>query len=340
MMNELLTTMSKDMGIIRCIRESDDSFLYRICYSALGEWCLQTAQNSLGEVIGTTKYNQTIVLNELIARYTELFPTITDRFIDTVNQKLNFPVHIRHIYEETGYLLTGDGNRNRIANYGRSIKVGNEALFFGLPMSKHTVNGLGIFTSPTEYQVAQKEFLIRDELSWEGYFQSKFDVIDFYHKDLNISDLDFFNPLSNSAPSQSWSKSMVTCCTIARKSKLGPYYRAIRLSDSSIQFADEPIEPQSDGFTSYEFRRLYFALKAHYKKPLRATISRQDSVYSKINLGGYLPHREYYYLLLLSWPVNGAFDKVNFLIRNDFTNEISDILNSLGIEVNGGIENA
>jgi len=331
--------MSIDMGINRYRGESEDSFIYRLCYSALGQWCLWTAKSSTDGIIGTTKHNQTIVLNELILRYSELFPTVTNRFVDTNNPQLSFPAHIRRVYEETGYLLTDDNNRNRLANYGRSIPIGNTALFFGIPNTTYYVNGLGVFTYPTAYKVSTKEFLIRDVLTWEEYFQSQFDIIDFYDRDFNHDELEFFNPLSNNVPSQSWGRRMETDCSVARKSEIGPFYRVMRGTDDSLLFADEPVELQNDSFTSYEFRRLYFALKAHYNKPVKSTISRQDAAYSKIRIRGHLPNREYYYLLLLSWPINNAFDRINFLLRNDLIPEVTATLTNIGIDVNGGNTN-
>jgi hypothetical protein len=337
-MNDLLTAMSKDMGISRFSGETEDSFVYRVCYSALGQWCLRTAQNSSGDVTGTTKNNQTIVLNEILARFSKLFPYISDKFVDTSNQQVNFPVHIRRVYEETGYLLTDDNNRNRIANYGRSISIGNKALFFGVPNTAYVVNGLGAFTSPTAYKVSAKEFLIRDDLTSEEYFRTRFDLIDFYDRDIDIDELEFFNPLLNNVPSESWEKKMATDCTVARKTKTGPFYRVMRMVDT-LQFADETVAQQDDTFISYEYRRLYFALKSHYKNPLKLTITKLDEQYSKIRVGGHLPNREYYYLLLLSWPVNKAFDKVNFLIRNEFLPEAIATLTNIGIEIKGGFTN-
>jgi len=76
-MNDLLKTMSNDMNIPRYRNESDESFVYRLCYSALGQWCLSTAMNMTGGTVGTTKHNQTILLNDLLSRFTELFPYIT-----------------------------------------------------------------------------------------------------------------------------------------------------------------------------------------------------------------------------------------------------------------------
>jgi hypothetical protein len=330
-MNELLNAMSTDMGINRFRDEPEDSFIYRLCYSALGQWCLRTAQNSSNGSVGTTKNNQTVVLNQLMLRYSELF-NITEKYINTSNSVMSFPVHIRRVYEETGYLLTNDNNRNRLANFARSIPFGKTAMFFGIPGTKYFINGLGVFTNPTNYKVSVREFLVRDDLTWEEFFQAKFGLVDFYERDINLDELEFFNPQSDNVPSQSWGKQMDTDCSVARKSEWGPFYRVMRATDGLL-FADEPIEPQSDSFTSYEYRRLYLALKAHYMKPIKATITRLDEEYSKLRLGGHLPNREYYFLLLLSWPVYSAFDKVNFLLKNNFIPEVTAALRNIGVEV-------
>ena len=334
-MNDLLYAMSNDMNIPRYQNESDESFIYRLCYSALGQWCLSTAMNSTGGTVGTTKHNQTIVLNDLLSRYNELLPQIAERFVEPSNQQTNFSVRVRRIYEETGYLLIDNNNRNRIANYGRTIRTDNKFLFFGLPCGTHEINGLGVFSSPTEYMVDMKEFLIRDCLSSESYFSSRFDTIDFYERDIDLSELEFFNPKSSNVPSMSWSKSIETDCTIARKTETGPFYRTMRINNN-IQFADEPIEQQSDAFTSYEYRRLYFALKAHYGNPLKASVIKLDGLYSKIRIGGHLPNREFYLLLLLSWPERNAFDKVNFIIKNDLLDSAIEALTDIGVEIKGG----
>ncbi|RRJ63327.1 hypothetical protein EHV15_10660 [Paenibacillus oralis] len=335
-MNELLTAMSSDMGINRYRGEHDESFIYRLCYSALGLWCLKIAQNSFAGITGTTKHNQTIVMNDLLQRYAKLFPGIVDKFTHADNPLGNLLVHFRRVYEEAGYLQTDKDNRNRLANFGRNIRIGNTSLFIGVPNKTYNVNGLGVFTSPTAPSSSTREFLIRDELTCEEYFQERFDILDFNDRDITADELQFFNPLSNRVPSQSWSAKLVTDCSIARKSEWGPFYRVIQESDKLLLFADEIVEAQSDSLTSFEYRRLYFAIKAHYNNPLKAWIVKQDQEYSKLRISGHLPNREYYYLLLLSWPFNHAFDKVNFLIRNDFIPEVTDTLKNIGIVIKGG----
>ncbi len=111
-MNELLTAMSSDMGINRYRDESNESYIYRLCYSALGLWCLQIAQN------GTTKHNQTIVMNELLQRYFELFPGIADKFAHADNPLVSLLVHFRKVYEETGYLKKDKGSPHASSLFG------------------------------------------------------------------------------------------------------------------------------------------------------------------------------------------------------------------------------
>lgn len=60
MISELLKVMSVDMKIPRFQSETEDAYIYRLCYSALGQWCLSVGRNKDGTNIGTSKHNQTI----------------------------------------------------------------------------------------------------------------------------------------------------------------------------------------------------------------------------------------------------------------------------------------
>lgn len=327
--------MADDMHIYPYHNESDESYTYRVCYSALGQWCLNMGNNRNLDEIGTTKHHQTIVLKELLSQYSTLFPFISKRLVRTNDNNGGISVFIRRVYEETGYLLTYKDNHNRIANFGRTLKVGNEALFFGLPNNNQVINGLGVFSTPTTYIVDLKDYLIRDNLTCEEYFEVLFDPIDFYERDIDNQELKFFNPLLNNVPSKSWSGRFETECSVARKSEIGPYYRVMK-TDNGIVFADEPIKARSDDFTSYEYRRLYFAIKRHYGNPVKIFVSKLDEHYSKIRVEGHLPNREYYFLLLLSWPQHSAFDRVNFIIKNSLLSDVLVILENIGLEIKGG----
>ena len=61
-MNELIISMAADMRITPYTAESDTSFIYRVLFSALGQWCLHIAAGSQNGNSGTTKHNQTQIL--------------------------------------------------------------------------------------------------------------------------------------------------------------------------------------------------------------------------------------------------------------------------------------
>lgn len=331
MINNLLNAMSSYMSIAKYTNENEESFACRLCYSALGLWCLNIAQNKEGKIFGATKNKQTIVLNELLARYTTLFPCISKYFYND-NPQIIFSRFIRRVYEETGYLITEEDNRNRVANWGRSIRIGEEAMFFGIPKDINTVNGLGLFAMPTNYEVSIRDFLIRDNLTCDEYINEKFDPIYFHKRDLSMEELTFFDALSDNPPSRSWQSYFNTEYSIARESETGPFYCVIKTPDGLI-FNEERIEAQTDKFNSYEYRRLYFAIKNYYKKPQVVRIIKIDENYSYIQLSGHLPNREYYLLLLLSWPVNGAFDKTKFIIKNNLLKGINSAFKSIGLKI-------
>ena len=58
-MNELISAMASDMGIEPYYYESNDSYYYRILFSALGQWCLKSASS----IEGISKHAQTFLLN-------------------------------------------------------------------------------------------------------------------------------------------------------------------------------------------------------------------------------------------------------------------------------------
>jgi hypothetical protein len=332
-MNELLASMSKDMRIDRYVGESLDSFTYRLLYSSLGMWCLWIANSSVNGEIGVTKNYQTQIINELIQRYNELFPGIIEKFISSNNHNLKFAVHLRRVYEETGYLITNEKNRNYLAKFGRCLSIGDTALYFGIPSEIYAVNGLGVFSLPSEYSVSTRELLIRDDLSVTDYVHSKFNIVEFIEADNLITELQFFNPLSNRPISQSWDDKIVTEYTIARNVKHNFYYRVIRESNGTLLFANEISELKNDLLTSYEYRRLYYALKAYYANPSVVKIINKDDNFVVVRLEGHLPNREYYLLLLLSWPYYNAFDKTNFLIKKEMLPFVRSMLINIGIDI-------
>jgi len=342
-MNELLRTMSKDMDIKRYNDETESNFAFRVCYSAIGMWCLKLACNIQDGLKGTSKSNQSQILKVLLERFSAIYPQVSSRFIDTDDATKKFAAMFRNIYEETGYLLTDENNHNVMANFGRGLKVGNKFLYFGYPSVHFSTNGLGIFTDTAEQECGLNEFLIRDTLTRQEYIAVCFNELDFAERDIDVSELSFFNPANKYRKiSESWGQKPMTKFSIARKSELGPYYRAIQSDTSTLLFADESTSSAGSRLVDFEYRRLLFALKNEYKTPVEAKIFKIDEMYSSIYMPTHLPNREYYFMLLLGWPHSqyNIFDKSKFLLRSEFMPMVEIMLNNIGVKTVAGGCNA
>ena len=169
-MNDLLSAMAQDMRINKYRDESDQSFAYRVCYSALGMWSLNLARSSFEDHAGISKRGMTIYLEKLIAQYENLFPGLDIRFAEDRPLR-HLPKLIRRLYEETGYLILNGSNCLELTKRGRTVSIGNGVLFFGGTNSENEVNGLGIYTNRHQHKSSIKEILIRDSLTPEEYFQ-------------------------------------------------------------------------------------------------------------------------------------------------------------------------
>ena len=327
-MNELLEAMASDMNVRRYRNESDTLFEYRLIFSALGQWCLRSAASPDD---GITKHAQTQLLNNLLEKYISLFPQISPMF---ETETVSVSVFIRRVYEEMGYLFTDENNKNHIANSGRAIEIDNGALYFGAyePVS---VFGLGIITKDYAPTLMEwREALIRDRLTWDKYINKQYDIVLFENRDFSADELQYFDPLSYNSPSSSWGNHMTVDKTIARKAPNGPFYKVMKYNNE-IVFCEEQQNMNPDELVSYEYRRLYFALKKAYDNPLSARIKTIDNEYAEITIGGHLPNREYYLLLLCAWPYQQVFNKNRFIVKNQAITLVEDVLSNLAIEVKG-----
>jgi hypothetical protein len=327
--------MADDMNICPYINEADESFGYRIIYSALGLWCLKSALSEKENKKGMSKNAQSILLHDLSKKYTEICP-LAKHFLFS-SRNTGVAVFIRNIYEQTGYLLTLDNNYNALNNSGETVKISDtDYLYLGLPTTDYVVNGLGIHCRSGKHEVKLNDFLIRDSLTPEEYLKVKYDECDFDERYIDENELEFFNPFYYGNVSSSWHRHMKSNMTMARKSTMGPYYRVIRKENGTLLYTDDINMDEIDALTGAEFRRLYVALRQHYDNPMQLLICPIDEEYSYIRVLGQLPNREYYYLLMNAWPRYSFSDRNNFIIRNKLTAQTVEVLGNIGFSARKG----
>lgn len=328
-MNDLINAIAKDLSIPRYHNETDEHYVYRVCLSAFGNWCLKLAESKDEIEYGSTKHNITIVLNELLDEYGKMFPFLKEMFS---NEKDNdFAVLIRRTYEETGYLLTSDSNKDVLSYRDRTLKIGDSYLYFGLPNQTKFASGLGFFADSEGMDYSYFEIFLRDKLQPEDYIKSRFenDFFD-YCDDGNYL---YFDPFLKTSLSTAWSEQFVSDYSVA-KDENGMYYR-VKKDEDKFLIIKEPQIINDDSLISYEYRRLYYALKDYYDNPMEVKISKLDDIYSQIYIPSFLPNREYYLLLLLGWPKENIFNRSNFIIRNTTISFVSEVLSNLGIKIKG-----
>lgn len=327
--------MALNMNIQPYTNEPEQSFEYRIIYSALGLWCLKSALSEKERDKGVSKNAQSILLHNLAEKYVSLCPKTKNLIFITRNADI--ATFIRNVYEQTGYLLTQDNNSNVLNESGETVRfTDREHLYLGLPESGYSVNGLGIHTENRGIEIALRDFLIRDSLTPEEYLAVHFDECDFDTRDIDLEELEFFDPYYYGNTSKSWYKHMKSDITMARKSPIGPYYRVIRKLDGPCLFSEDKSLDNPEALTGAEFRRIYVALKKHYDNPMQILICPIDESYTHIRILGQLPNREYYYLLMSAWPKSNFLDRNNFIIQNELTTQVVEVLGAIGFIARNG----
>lgn len=331
-MNRLLDIIADDLSIVQYSGESEADFIYRVCYSALALWMLKMTLSSTNGRAGISKQAQATNIEGLLLQYQRYLGLNTTCFSDGGNRTHMLSHQIRRVYEETGYLLSDERNYSIAADYGRTIYTEDGYLFFGIPESNCRMNGLGLYCSSAMNSVDLFDAMLRDTLSVEQYISARYNPLDFEERDIEIQNLQFFDPTLPKPPSSSWSTKQVTTESIARSSNRS-MYRTLIDKDRQIRFKEEPLETDNERFTASEMRRLYCALKAKYGAPIIAWFNKLDENYSEIRVSAQLPNREYYFMLLFSWPKQNAFNKTRFICKSNMLPTIEKMLCNIGVEV-------
>lgn len=328
-MPNLLRTIAQDLSIEPYYGESDSDYCYRVCYSALALSLLYSARSVDSGRMGVTKKAQTELVQRRLEEYSKYLGLNVGRLIRESN---NFIAHCRKVYEETGYLVPDDNGWEVIASNGRTIPVGDGYLYFGIPNEIAFTLGLGFYTNTPQNESPLFETFLRDTLTSDEYIAGFYNPLDFDYRDIDRSALEFFNPSLKKPPSSLWSSEIRTRRTVARSNTYNTMYRVICEDDGKLLFADISSPAEKDSLTSYETRRLLFALKEQYGEPVVAWFNRLDEKHYEIKLSAQLPTREYYFLLLCAWPKKDAFDRITYVTTAETLQTIEMVLRNIGIK--------
>ena len=326
-MNRLILQIAQDLNIPIFLEETEEDYINRILYSALGVWCLNLAERKGATGFNANKTFLTRELNKLAKSYTQLFPQFSNFVGET-----DIGLFIRTIYEELGVLYF-ENDVIQTAKYGRGLDVSDGVLYFGLPECIERVDGQGIISDSAVYKVDLNEILIRDLISPTKLIQELFDPIHFdaWNKDIM---LEFFDPLSKLNTSSSWKRECKVKFTYARNPDTKDHYRVICDDNFQVQLhvLDNSVD-NNQTLTGCEYRRKYYALMSYYSSPFNVFISNIDDEYSRIKFYGKLPNREGFFLALISWPIKSVENAKEFIVRNKYLFVLNNMFDNLGIKL-------
>lgn len=332
MKKEIINKISEDLKIDRYNGEDEKDYNCRVLYSAVGLWCLKLSLYNDDENSGISKNRQTTELESIIEQYGEIEPA----FVDYMRSKggLKASVRIRQIYESLGYIVTDDNNRNHLPFIKQSVAMTTDkALWVGVPVTLPVeMNGLGVFANLSDEDISPSEYISRDSVGYDDYIKNNYNICDFNERDISTNELEFFNPLLKRPPYESWEKNMATNFSVARKNRIGPYYRAIRDEEKMMFMAENP-DKKEKGLFSEEYRRMYLALRAHYNNPLTSWVTRSDENHVTLSLKAKLPARESLFLRLVAWPIGNAVDTQVYLLRKEFLSTVKEMFSHIYITV-------
>lgn len=332
-MNSLLEAISNDLGIIPYYNEKIEQYVNRIIYSSISLWILTLSYSTSDNSRGISKSLQTVIARDTLSKYLNYGGVDQSYFILEGNrQRDSFVTHIRNIYEETGYLLADSNSYSVLLNSGNSVPVDDFFLYFGLPKEIDYMFGMGIYVKNAKKRDDIFKMMLRDHCSPEEYLNTKYNILDFTQRAIDLDDFTFFNPKLPRNPSSSWEQKMATDETVVGNQATRTYFRVINY-EGTMFYAEESFGRNTDRLTGNETRRLFIALKHKYGYPVKAWINRIDDNYYRLKLSSHLPNREYYFLLLLSWPVKSAYDRNEFIIPKKTLSIIESILGNIGIDV-------
>ena len=335
-MSDLLKTMANDLRIMPYYGENESDYCYRVCYSALALSLLYSSRSTESGKIGISKKAQTDLMQRTLTEYGKYLNLDVHKFNSDSN---SFIAQCRKVYEETGYLVVDERGFETVASYGRTVPFECGHLYFGVPNDIAFSRGLGFFTSTPGFVENLFDVFLRDTLTSDEYIAGLFNPLDFEYRGIDKSTLQYFNPMLKKPLSSSWGSRIRTRRTVARSNAYNTMYRVICEDDGRLLFADISTGADKDSLASYEVRRLLFALKEQYCVPAVAWLNKLDDIYYEIRLSSQLPTREYYFLLLCSWPKKDAFDRIAFVTTADILPTAEKVLQNIGIKTIRGTKN-
>lgn len=339
---KLLNEISNYFDLWRYADESEESFVNRLLYSAVGEILLvSTLKKSPQNLIeGVSKTYITLRNSKYLESLWMAFPSFKNYFGDTGASDVI--KNIRLYYELAGVLRPSD--------YGEFVELA-PPLFSkiepnltysrnNLGSNQRTASGLGFYekmgSQKYKYVSMAKLFDLNeiDANEWTRKYIRKLNWQNAGQLDLNAG-VQFFNPNLNKSLSSCWINEYPKNVEVTLYKKNDFDYGFAKKNDGKVLGAYIPsfyitASNPSDNMLGGEVRRFMYGLKSMHGNKAKALIEKRQK-YINIKLFSKLPIRETMVMKMCAWPVGNYDNEFEYLIPNELVNVYKQVLGNLSI---------
>lgn len=336
--NAALKRICDSLKISRYEAETDQLFLSRLLYSALGMWCFTFAGQGEKEDELLTKGDLHRQLAKVLDTYTLSYPFIIGWF--TRNNNFDAINSIRDTLLRSGDLCEyGFGSKVCISEPTNLQYTGDRALFLGrvdIPKTGEAAGLAWIINSEGQCDLD----LIFERFGIPSKSSSDFlkECLNYakWNELSNIDSYEIFDYKRNAVFSACWAKHLPMEAGIVyltrRQLSFGPFeYGLITQKEKRMYCYKLPEVYQNEQIR--DTQRLLYALKSCYKENARATVEHYEVV-SIWHFWSKLPPAEENLLRYIGWPLQDIVNTKNeYVVRNEFAEIMQRIVNNLGIQL-------
>jgi len=339
---KLLNEISNYFGLWRYVDETEESFVNRLLYSAVGETLLVSAlkKSPLQPIEGVSKTYITLKNSKYLESLWMTYPSFKNYFGDTSASEVI--KNIRLYYELAGILRPSDFGEFVGLAPPLFSKLGNDFYYSrnNLSSNHRTATGLGFYEtieSPKQEHVSIDKLFDLNEMNaheWTRKYIRKLNWQNASQLDLSTG-IQFFNPKLNKSLSNCWGNEYPKNVEVTLY-KINDFdYGFAKKNDEKVLGTYIPsfyitAKNPSNNMLGGEVRRFMYGLKSMYGNKMKALFEKHMD-YTNIKLFSKLPIRETMLLKMCGWPVGKYDNEFEYLVPNELVTVCKHVIENLSI---------
>jgi len=333
---EIISKLSRDFNISKYSAESDNGFISRISYSALGVWARFLASynddssKEIGNIFKSTHHRKLV---GVLRNYEDLFEEISE-FYNTEDPiallrssllasgdliEIGFDSRISIALQTALYIDEGIIAETSFQQFPEKAVASGLAALKLTPQSTDTVRTLlAGFGVP---EISAKSALVAriKDASWEQI--------------VSLEDYEYFDSNRKGVLSSCWIQFYALTdvpCLVRRKTSFGPYeYSMAKREPTGIYLSRFTEFEQSDLVRVPQ--RMMYGFKSSSRNRCTANVDVYKN-YSVWHFWSKLPPQEEHLLRYIGWPVGNIENRANeYVVRNELNELLRQVADNLGL---------